>query len=311
MQSFLQEIKLLPEEPHETLITLCVREKTVADFVYFLEDQLQKMKKISHAGRKKILNDRLYGLLCRYKDLDESLPVHKIFFIGDEIHDLDLSPHHIKTANEFGLHNPYYKCDTSFPCAFFQDFFCRQEFYALVSVEKKTRVTLKFYSLSKEKTLSRTIKEEKDLDKELDSALTSCGSIKVVDTFVYSNPQVQTRYKKAEKIYSRDEFMSFLETTRAQENHRLLEKRLGEIKNEKTNLDLFVFGKLKKEILDAVENYQLKELYIDAKKLEKLETFCAPECLNFTIIPIVSLEPGDTGDCFLKDYNGLMGIRYY
>ena len=36
-----------------------------------------------------------------------------------------------------------------------------------------------------------------------------------------------------------------------------------------------------------------------------------PECFNFKIIPIRSLENGDIGSKFIEDYKGLMGIKYY
>ena len=48
-----------------------------------------------------------------------------------------------------------------------------------------------------------------------------------------------------------------------EKNNDLLEKKLNELNNPNTNLDLFVFGKLKKEILESIEYYQLKELYIE------------------------------------------------
>jgi hypothetical protein len=94
-------------------------------------------------------------------------------------------------------------------------------------------------------------------------------------------------------------------------NHLLLEKRLNDMKNEKTNIDLYIFGKLKIEIKESIENYLVKELYIDEKKLDKLKLLVDNSLLNFKIIPIKSLQNGDIADNFIRDYNGLMAIKYY
>ena len=94
-------------------------------------------------------------------------------------------------------------------------------------------------------------------------------------------------------------------------NHILLEKKLKEIQNEKTNLDLFLFGKLKFEIKDAIESYLIKELYIDEKKITILKKNVEESYLNFKIIPIKSIENGDIADNFIKDYNGIMAIKYF
>jgi hypothetical protein len=90
-----------------------------------------------------------------------------------------------------------------------------------------------------------------------------------------------------------------------------LEKKLGDIKNPNTNIDLYIFGKIKYEIKEAVESYMVKELYIDNNKIEKLREIIPEEFLNFKIIPIKSLENCDIASLFIKDYNGIMGIKYY
>ena len=90
-----------------------------------------------------------------------------------------------------------------------------------------------------------------------------------------------------------------------------LEKRLNDLQNEKTNTDLYLFGKLKIEIKEAIESYSVKELYIEDRKLEKLKEFVDESFFNFKIIVIKSLESGDSADKFIKNYNGIMGIKYF
>ena len=79
----------------------------------------------------------------------------------------------------------------------------------------------------------------------------------------------------------------------------------------KKNIDLYVFGKLKFEIKDAMESYLLKELFIEDKKLENLKEFVSNEFFNFKIYPIKVLEVGDSAYNFINSYNGIMGIKYF
>jgi hypothetical protein len=127
-----------------------------------------------------------------------------------------------------------------------------------------------------------------------------------MDIYVYGLKE--TKYKKLEKIPTRNEFFEMMEKEKMLENHQLLQKRLDELL---INPDLYVFGKLKKEILEAIECYQLKELYIEQKKWIKLQEFCDPTLFNFKIYPILSLSKNDIGDRFIQEYNGLMGIKYF
>lgn len=109
---------------------------------------------------------------------------------------------------------------------------------------------------------------------------------------------------------TREEIWKLNEDEKMRDNLRYLEEKLEGLNNEK-NIDLYVFGRIKKEIAEHIENYMLKELFIEERKIEILKTCVSEETLNFKIIPIRSLENGDIGDEFIKKYNGLMGLKYY
>jgi hypothetical protein len=109
---------------------------------------------------------------------------------------------------------------------------------------------------------------------------------------------------------SRNDVWTLYETELMKLNIEELDKRMIELNNPKC-VDLYVFGKLKVEIKEAMECYSLKELFIEEKKLEKLKEFVPPECFNFKIYIIRSLEIGDSAYNFINSYNGIMGIKYY
>ena len=118
--------------------------------------------------------------------------------------------------------------------------------------------------------------------------------------------------KGVNELLSKDDLISYYETYLMKENLELLEKKLNDLQNTNTNIDLYVFGRLKLEIKDSIESYLLKELYIEERKIKLLKNSIEDKsCFNFKIIPIRSLKSGDIGEQFIEQYKGLMGIKYY
>ncbi len=135
---------------------------------------------------------------------------------------------------------------------------------------------------------------------------------------IYGQSQIlnQLKTKNLKNVILNDENMTrediwkLNEDEKMKENLRYLSEKLEGLNNEK-NIDLYVFGRIKKEIAEHIENYMIKELFIEERKIEILKTCVSEETLNFKIIPIRSLENGDIGEEFIQKYNGLMGLKYY
>ena len=70
-----------------------------------------------------------------------------------------------------------------------------------------------------------------------------------------------------------------------------------------------LFGK--KEISQGIMNYMIKKLYITPKLWRQLKNNVSSEYLNFKVLEIDTLENGDHGDKLIKDYNGLIALKYY
>ena len=290
-------------DPLETLISLCFIDQSIEEILNFLSNQLERVQKVSHSVKRKKLNDRLYMLQISFKNQEPATKVSKLIFLDTDIHCFDLDCSQVALAKQYKLMNPYYKTEENFQIEYFKDFFLNNNFNLMIQFEK-VKLQIKKFTLTKE---SSWTKDTKDVEKYLEQLKAEYSNIYIVGWKSIVPPWLIL----LEKAYSKTEFYEWKKKQDQLENHRLLEKRLADIQNSKTNLDLYVFGKLKMEILQAIESYQLKELYIESKKLEKLKSFVDHSLLNFTIIPIFSIERGDVGENFINDYNGLMGIKYF
>jgi len=70
-----------------------------------------------------------------------------------------------------------------------------------------------------------------------------------------------------------------------------------------------MFGK--KEVSNGILDYMVKKLFISKKLYKSLKKNISKEYLNFEIIIIKKNSNGDIGDIFFKNYEGIIGIKYY
>ena len=83
---------------------------------------------------------------------------------------------------------------------------------------------------------------------------------------------------------------------------------LDQIKNPEFE-DKFLFGK--NEVGKGILNYMVKKLYIKPSLLRSLKKNTPSEYLNFKILEVDSIENGDIGENFVKDYSGIIALKYY
>lgn len=296
MQHYLEGIKSIKEDT-KTLISICVYNLPINDVQIYFEHQLSKLKTMTHLKSKNILSERISRWLDTIRH--QTGVLCSLFFLGNEIYKYPLTSHDNKTIQEFNLHNPYFKSDFVFHVKFFIDFFCNRDFYLIFNHDKKSMIHL--YSFSKDKKI---IKNQHD---DLDQILETCKKdYNILD--IYAVGTKHSKYKHLPELLTKLEFFDYLKRQEAMENMKALERQLSQLS---ITPDLFVFGRLKREILEAIQSFQLKELYIDAQKLEKIQSICDASYFNFKVFPIVSLVANDTADQFLKNHNGLMGVKYF
>lgn len=284
----------------ESLITICVVDMRIAETLLFAEEHLKKAQKIVNSARRKKINDALYGWIHTLRGEDPEHIISRLVFVGAGW--IDLQPDQIQMAKKFKLINPYYRTGDCYECMYFRDFFLNQDFDCMVRLEK-SKIQIFEWTITKEQSFIRDLTYVKELRQKYKQLY--------VQKIVEEGAPVVEGIVVDTGVRNRSQFFEWKEKRIMLEHHALLQQRLQALKNPKTNLDLYVFGRLRPTILSAIEAYQLKELFIDEKKLVKLRQLAPREALNFLLIPLRVLEKGDVADSFFTEYNGLMGIRYF
>ena len=305
------------KETTETLISICIYNKKVNELINYFENELDKAKKISNPVKKHKINNRLFRFIELLKTIDENSIINKIYLLGDTIIEYELNKKEIEVAQLYNFINIFYKCNIYFYIDYFIDIFYNLNFNYYIKINKNELFTYQF-NKNKEKILynCKITSELKIIEEYNNIRLKYKDLIIIHGNSVFIN-KIKNMEDKLNDIYIQNEFLSKEDCYEVYENnvmiknHLLLDNKLKELNNDKCNTDIFLFGKLKMEIKEAIESYLLKELYIEDKKLEKLKTFIDESYFNFKIIPIKTIKEGDIGSIFIKDYNGIMGIKYF
>ena len=111
------------------------------------------------------------------------------------------------------------------------------------------------------------------------------------------------------KKLSNEEIINIINKMEIEESQDILK---NEVLNQLSNPafdNKFLFGK--SEVPDGILDYMVKKLYITPSLLRQLRKKISKDYLNFEIIEIDSLENGDIGDIFIKQYDGIIALKYY
>ena len=302
------------DENYETLYTIVIYNKSVNFLLNDISKQKDDSKNITNSFKKNKICSRLYAfenyLINNYVNM-EIENISGIFLIDDNIHKFNLTDEMIKIAIEYGLRTYFIKIDKFFHIEYLIDFFTNFTFIYKIKLTKSNLTLIKL-NKNKEKELLTSSKTSVNDINELSKKLRSDTGYK--DIIFITGARILEGYIgniicKSDNL-SKNDVWGIYEDEQMKINLMELEKRMRDISNPKY-MDLYVFGKLKIEIKEAMECYQLKELFIEEKKLEKLKEFVEPEYFNFKVYSIRSLESGDIGSDFIKSYNGIMGIKYF
>jgi hypothetical protein len=301
----------------DVLYTILIYNKSVSSILNDIEIQRQKAKNISNPVKKHKIMERLFlfeNYLNNNYNIDTDI-INSIFLIDESVYRYDLTNSMLSIVKEYNMRDYFTKIDTFFHVEYLIDFFTNFNFIYHLKVNKND-VSLTKMNKNKEKEIynSKSITESgfNDLCNRIRSEYNYKENI-----FVSGNAQsLFAKINNVKNIIIKNDNLSRNDVWELYENELMklniveLDKRLIELENPKY-VDLYIFGKLKVEIKEAMECYALKELFIEEKKLEKLKEFVEPEYFNFKIYTIRSLEVGDSASNFINSYNGIMGIKYY
>ncbi len=300
----------------QTNVSILIYKKNGASIIEILESTLDKIKKMDNPMKRGKLSTNYFNLKKMIEDFYMDSIISSIFFVNEKVYEYKLNKDEIKVMEEYKIRDYLSYTDFTFRNAYFYDLFYNFDFHYSFIIHKNEYM-IKKWNANKDKVVESgkvgpTLKDNYESIRKVYNHKNNIyiygnNSKSIKDIATYSNPKVILENDD----YSRNELNEINVKEEMKANHLILQNRFNDLQNEK-KIDLYVFGKLKFEIKDAIEAYLIKELFIQKEKYEKLQTFIEDKSFfNFKVYFIDKIENGDIGDQFIQNYNGIMGIKYY
>ena len=310
IENFLNNEILNLTETHPTMITCIVYNYDIQTLINELYERLETIRNIKHPKIKKISNDRIYSLIQYIDKWEKENKLNHIFLINEEIHEYKLSKKNIGTLKEFGMKNQIIYFEEKFKIEYLLDFFTNFNYYDVFECKK-----LQVNHINLTKTKSKIVKTSTcKNNEELSAFIADNKSNKLSPSIIHGEStllkNIQLKHSVFNKRLRQEEIIDEFEKNEIIENHKKLEK-VFDLLDDERKLHLLIYGKIKNEIKDAIEQYRVKELYCHVDRVSIVKRQLPSEYYNFPIILIKKLKDGDISDKLLNDFRGVIGISYY
>jgi hypothetical protein len=286
--------------------TILIYGKLVNDVKKKLLDDLDKVnKRMKDAYKKKIINNRLYQIIkvldSQFKDNDI---LNCIILSGRNLNYFTLSQNELKLCNKWNIKNFYIEYDDKFRIKYLKNLFS----------ENKINLIFEFNG-----DVINIIELDKVKSRFIDK-INVDNYNEILDLIEKNNPKIIhgigstiKKLKDLNNVYykrlSSEEINDIINKMEINESQNILKKEvLNQLSNPAFD-NKFLFGK--KEVSNGIMDYMIKKLYITSSLMRQLRKNISKDYLNFEILEVDSLESGDIGYIFLKDYDGIIGLKYY
>jgi hypothetical protein len=274
------------QENTDTLLTIIVHNTSCENFLTEIEQKLVKAKDIKDMKKKKLINDRLFKLKT-YLDSCQDTIINSIFLIGNCFEKIPIKP---KFCTEWNLPKFQYFADYNFKIEYLVDIFENENLLNIVHVDKTN--THYIGTKYKKKNMGTVDSSIYLVWQNLNVPFITYGKI--------------TESKAILKLPNNTKWESIFDEYKKSETKKVLLKLQTVIKELSNPLKSGLYA-FRAEIQDAIDQYLIKELYVSATEYKKL-VINNP---NFEVYIIESLEQGDSGHILQRDFDGVIGIKYY
>ncbi len=284
----------------DTMFTIIVYNYKKENFLAYLDKQLDSINnKMKDAFKKKLINDRIYDFKL---NVESSAPdmINFIYLVGDDLHKYELSKKEIKILTEYKIRTLYYEYDEKFQIDYIDKLFNDFTFYKVAELDKKCLTFYDMNSTKIKKINSESVNNQNELAEMSSNYDLVHGNSTLLKNFTCNKIFFNKRLSPDEVI---DEIGKMI----IKNDHNKLEDLFDNMTNPKYDNKIFLGGM---ETKKYTEMSLVKTLFIHESIYKRfLKHFS--EYINFEIIEIKKLEPGDISTKLLNDYDKCIGELYY
>lgn len=292
----------------KSLFTIMSFDKSKNDFLDNLKKYQKKCGLIKNSFLKNIICNRLYEFIEFLQTEFNQDKINHIFLVGKETVIYSLKKKEIGTLREYNIKNYLFYYDTYYKVEYLVDLLTNFKFTNSIVLSKGKVSYTKMNENKKKSMAKKKCKNIKDFEEFLKNNDISEGIITGKNNIL--NKFIKKGFIIYNKNLKNDEILKKIKENKMIEKHKELEDLFLTF-NDESKLHLLLFGNINKDIKEAIECYQVKQLYCHKDKIKELKSQCSKECYNFEIIEIDKVDNNDVSHKLLNDYGGVVGVKYY
>ena len=295
-------------ESHTASFTLLMWNLDKDTLITELKHKLALISTIKNQFRKKKLNDRLYEYLVGIEK--SSIQMYsQIVLIGSETYIYKLDVKDIDMLKEYTIPQFTIQNNEYFNIKWLTDLFENFKFYDVIISDSKTNnLTHIQGNMNKKKIIKQNVNLE--YIKNLNTNWFMVGKLL---------PQYKTKYliehlNDGSNNSNNMNWLGIMEQIEILEMKKKIDELDKHFQAMALNSDKYIFGS---DVYEMIYQYNIKELYIHNKVIDdfnnKIIEKDLSSNLNFNIIEINSFDndQSNKANIFLKNYSGILGIKYY
>lgn len=319
IKTYLKSNKL-DKYSYTILVTDTIQEEIVSQ----IQKKIENVNKKSLDGhKKKIINDRLFGLKTSLENKFNTQEVlNLVILVNDKTNIFKMTKKDIKFCKDWNF-SKFIFIQNGLDIEYFDDTpESINRFIEEFLTEEKTKIVFKFDKTSFlinciDSTKSKTIESHSISSNNNSEEIIKNSISKFKPTIIYGlNPIVKKigsfdstvsciEYKNA----SKNEIIELIHKAEVIENQNIFKKTILDNINNPSYDEKFLFGP--KEVSWGLENYMIKKLFINPKLFKQINDNSSDLISNVDITIVQPMETGDIGQTLNKNYGGVVALKYY
>lgn len=290
------------KDKFNALYMIIVRNRSKGQLIKDVTHKLNIVKQTKDPYKRNYRLNRLYQFIKYIENPLIDGDLSHVFFVGNIIHHIKIDAIFIETLDSFQVHNTIIKEDNIYDIDYLQNLFQDNSYKNVLYIKNddmthihlnKTKIRIYSNNNLKNIKLEDYILENLKEPSVIHGISVHLKNLKLPNHFVFS------------KKIDNDQIFNTFTTA----DMTIYHKKVTECINNliRSGDKKIVVGK---DIVKAIKNYLIKTIYCTIDK-EKILRNNYNKYINFDIIIVKSLDQNDIVTTLIRDYKGLIGVKYY
>ena len=285
--------------------TILIYDTKCEDAIEEIKNKLKNLnKKVSNGYKKRVINERVYQIITFLETNNKlSENINYIFLINNIFYDYEMTKRDVKFCKKWNINNFIFHYDEYIKIDYLKDLFSENK------LKKVFRINDSLEIIKMDRTKSLVIENIDNLDEIVINKNIQDHNPELI----FGLNKLLKKIKLSDNVFiknlNNEQLMDIIETNIIKNNQEMLQIQILDNLLNPEFEDKFIFGR--NDVSFAIDNFMIKKLFVNQKLLKKLKENIEKYLLNFEIIEIISLETGDIGQEFNKNYGGIIGVKYF